>query len=385
MSGGADSTALLHLAAMARAHLADPAIHVVTVDHGLRAGSAAEARTVERLCRSYGLPHRTLLWRGGESVGNLSAAAREARYDLLGQAAWSVGAEAVVTAHHLDDQFETHLLARARGGEGGALAGMRPVRALRPGVVLARPFLGIGGARLKATLVQAGIAWCEDPTNRDMHYARARLRAALKDGAVDASQVPAALERAGRERDAHDREVRSAIANAGMTVRDDGSLDIVTAELSTLEPGIGRAAIGRAVTAAGGGLYPPQADKLARLVDGLGADEGCATLGGACVRWRKGRATIGREYGRGGIGTVPVTAGRAWFDRRFVVSGPLPGTIAALGVLARGNAAERCLPVLISPTGEAVARHPAIRPWRDGPPHVLDTQESVGWRLTADL
>ncbi len=132
-------------------------------------------------------------------------------------------------------------------------------------------------------------------------------------------------------------------------------------------------------------MSPPQADKLARLVDGLGTEEGCATLGGARVRWRKGRATIGREYGRTGIGAALATAGRAWFDRRFVVSGPAPGTIAALGVLARGNAAERCLPVLISPTGEAVARHPAIRPWRDGPSAVLDTQESVGWRLTADL
>lgn len=386
MSGGADSTALLHLVAMARAHLADPAIHVVTVDHGLRAESAEEARFVERLCRSYGLPHRTLHWhRGGAGGGNLSAAAREARYDLLGQFAWTVGASAVVTAHHLDDQIETHLLARARGAEGRALAGMRPVRALRPGVVLARPFLDVAGARLRATLAQAGIAWCEDPTNRNMHYARARLRAELKDGTVDAVGVTAALEKAGYERVAHDRAVGSAVRSAGVTVDESGSIDIMAETLSALEPELRRAVIGRAMTAAGGGLYPPQPDKLARLADRPYAGEGCATLGGARLRWRDGRVTIGREYGREGIGRTEARAGRTWFDRRFVVSGLDAGTMVALGTFARGNATERCLPVLVSPTGEVLARHPAIRPWRGGPLNVLDARESVGWRLMADL
>ncbi|WP_285295127.1 tRNA lysidine(34) synthetase TilS [Aureimonas altamirensis] len=386
VSGGADSTALLHLAAMARAHLADPAIHVVTVDHGLRAESADEARSVERLCRSYGLPHRTLRWhhRGGRS-GNLSAAAREARYDLLGRFAWTVRAGAVVTGHQLDDQIETYLLARARGAEGRALAGMRPVRALRPGVVLARPFLGIAGTRLRATLSQAGIAWCEDPTNRNMHYARARLRAALKDGTVDAEEVPGALEKAGRERVAYDRAVGSAIRSAGITVDESGSIDIVAETMSVLEPELRRAVIGRAITAAGGGLYPPQSDKLARLADRSYAGKGYATLGGARLQWRDGRVAIGREYGREGIGPTEATEGRAWFDRRFVVSGLDAGTMVALGAFARGNATERCLPVLVSPTGEALARHPAIRLWRGGPSNVLYARESVGWRLMADL
>ena len=370
---------------MARAHLADPAIHVVTVDHGLRAESAEEARFVERLCHTYGLPHRTLHWQGGAGGGNLSAAAREARYDRLGQFAWTVGAGAVVTAHHLDDQIETYLLAKARGGDGRALAGMRPVRALRPGVVLARPFLGIPGARLRATLSQAGIAWCEDPTNRNMHYARARMRAALQDGTVDAAGVPAALEMAARERIAHDRAVASGLRNAGVTVDDDGSLHIATKSLHALEPELRRAVIGRAITAAGGGLYPPQADKLARLAERLAAGDGCATLGGASVRWRDGHAVIGREYGREGIGRASAQASGTWFDRRFVVSRLDAGMLVALGVFARGNATERCLPVLVSATGEALARHPAIRPWPGGPSHRLDAQESVGWRLMANL
>lgn len=376
---------MLHLAALARAHLADPDIHVVTVDHGLRAGAADEARAVARLCGVYGLPHQTLHWQGDKRVGNLSAAAREARYDLLGQAAWNLKAETVVTAHHLDDQIETHLLADARGGRGRALAGMRPVRALRPGVVVARPFLGIAGARLRATLRQAGIEWCEDPTNRDMHYARARLRAALQGGELDGAAALAALEHAGRERAEHDCNVLAAISATGVTVDDGGTIQLDMTALAALEPDVRRALLARAVTAAGGTLYPPPAEKLDRLSQGFHAEAGNATLGGACFRWRDGRAMIHREYGRAGIAVDPATPDRLWFDRRFVISGEASGTIVALGALGRGNAVERCLPVRVSQTGEVLARHASIRPWANGPAQLLNARESVSWRLMADL
>src|SRR5436309_14873865 len=93
VSGGPDSLALMWLAARWRRALArGPRLIAVTVDHGLRAEAAAEARQVKRLARSLNLPHRTLRWTGAKPKTGLPAAARAARYRLLVQAARANGA-----------------------------------------------------------------------------------------------------------------------------------------------------------------------------------------------------------------------------------------------------------------------------------------------------
>src|SRR5260370_1009916 len=84
VSGGPDSIALMWLAARWRRALArGPRLLAVTVDHGLRAEAAAEARDVKRLAHILDLPHRTLRWTGAKPRTGLPAAAREARYRLL--------------------------------------------------------------------------------------------------------------------------------------------------------------------------------------------------------------------------------------------------------------------------------------------------------------
>src|SRR5688500_15943923 len=82
VSGGPDSLALLLLA-----HAAFPGrVEAATVDHGLRAGSAAEAETVARLCGERGIPHHILSAVVAPAGEGLQAAARAARYSAL--AAW---------------------------------------------------------------------------------------------------------------------------------------------------------------------------------------------------------------------------------------------------------------------------------------------------------
>src|ERR1700722_3067929 len=93
VSGGPDSIALMWLAARWRRALSrGPRLLAVTVDHGLRDESAREARDVKRLATALGLPHRTVRWSGTKPKSGVPAAARVARYRLLGAIARRNGA-----------------------------------------------------------------------------------------------------------------------------------------------------------------------------------------------------------------------------------------------------------------------------------------------------
>ena len=179
VSGGPDSVALMWLAARWRKALSHgPHLVAVTVDHGLRAESAREARDVKQLAKTLDLPHRTVRWAGAKPKTGLPAAARDARYRLLAKAARTNGAAHVLTAHTRDDQAETLLMRMARGSGLAGLAAMAR-QSQRDGVVLVRPLLDISKARLVATLKRAKIDFADDPTNSDTGFTRPRFRALM--------------------------------------------------------------------------------------------------------------------------------------------------------------------------------------------------------------
>ncbi|MCC5779950.1 tRNA lysidine(34) synthetase TilS [Nitratireductor sp. B36] len=179
VSGGGDSLALLLLLQEFLDSQADaPALTAVTVDHGLRAEAADEARFVAGLCASRGIAHRTMVWRGEKPATGLSAAARSARLELLAQAAQSVGAGLVFTGHTRDDQAETVSMRAARGtGRGGA--GIAPASLHNSGIWFVRPLLACGRAELRNYLAKQNIRWIDDPTNDDPNYERVRVRRSL--------------------------------------------------------------------------------------------------------------------------------------------------------------------------------------------------------------
>jgi tRNA(Ile)-lysidine synthase len=179
VSGGPDSVALMWLAARWRnAFARGPKLIAVTIDHGLREEAAREAREVKSLARGLEIEHRTLRWTGDKPRRGVPAAAREARYRLLAQAARAARATHVLTAHTRDDQAETLLMRLLRGSGIAGLSAMAR-ESERDGILLARPFLDVPKARLVATLDKAGIAFADDPTNRDTAFTRPRLRALL--------------------------------------------------------------------------------------------------------------------------------------------------------------------------------------------------------------
>jgi tRNA(Ile)-lysidine synthase len=219
VSGGPDSTALLLMAAAwARRRGARPRLEAATVDHGLRPESGEEARAVAKLCAELGLPHRLLVWRGAKPKTRVQERAREARYRLLAQCAREIGAETIVTAHHLDDQAETTLFRLLRGSGIGGLRAMA-ARAPRDGLVLARPLLGLPKRALIAYCEAAGVAFVRDPSNDDPHYARARLRAlmgALAAEGLDAPALARLARRAGQVEEALTRQAEAAEARLGL-------------------------------------------------------------------------------------------------------------------------------------------------------------------------
>lgn len=257
VSGGPDSVALMWLAARWRRSLArGPELTVVTVDHGLRPEAAREAREVKRLAAELGLVHRTLRWRDAKPKTGLPAAAREARYRLLAQAARKAGASHVLTAHTRDDQAETLLMRLLRGSGIAGLAAMARLTT-RDDIVLARPLLDVPKSQLIATLKRAKVGFADDPTNRDAAFTRPRLRALLPQLAAEGgdartlARLSARLARAnaavevltdGAERflrlrdrgDAPQHDVRSFVATAFATLPEEVRLRLLLRAIGAL-------------------------------------------------------------------------------------------------------------------------------------------------------
>lgn len=174
LSGGADSLALAAATAFEAPKLGLRAASL-TVDHGLQEGSDAVASQAARAAAALGLdPLIVRVDVAGE--GGPEAAAREARYGGLRDAAADVRAAAVLLGHTLDDQAETVLLGLARGSGATSLQGMAPVREDADGVRWVRPLLGVRRETTRAFCVASALTPWDDPHNRDERYARVRVR-----------------------------------------------------------------------------------------------------------------------------------------------------------------------------------------------------------------
>ena len=103
VSGGGDSVALMHLLAGWAKRTRRPPPAVVTVDHGLRADSARDARQVQRWAKAVGLEARVLRRSGPRPRAGIEAAAREARYRLMGEWATRQNIAALYVGHTRDD------------------------------------------------------------------------------------------------------------------------------------------------------------------------------------------------------------------------------------------------------------------------------------------
>lgn len=171
-SGGADSICL----AFALSQIQGACV-IAHIRHDIRANTdTGEDRTLVRaLADAWGVPCvvRDLAVR--DSPGNLESNARDGRYALLQEIAKEQECNAIAIGHHADDQLETILMHLMRGSGVRGMRGMSTSTQFDD-VPVIRPMLDVTRDEIERLLVDAGITWREDETNRDTAFLRNRVR-----------------------------------------------------------------------------------------------------------------------------------------------------------------------------------------------------------------
>jgi len=172
LSGGLDSSVLLHLLAGLAQREALPPLSAIHIHHGLQMVADSWPAQCRRLCDALGVPLQVdyVQVQPGASI---ERAARQARYaafrTLLG------AGEVLLAAQHRDDQAETLLFRLLRGAGVQGLAAMPASRSLGAGHLL-RPLLSCSRAELQAYADEHRLRWVEDPSNADNRFSRNYLR-----------------------------------------------------------------------------------------------------------------------------------------------------------------------------------------------------------------
>ena len=328
VSGGSDSLGLLVLLRDMRT-TDGPDLYAVTVDHGLRKESAAEADEVARICAGLDVAHHTLKWTGWDGQGNLPDQARRARYSLMADWAEKHGIDDIAVGHTANDLAETFLmrLGREAGVDGlSAMAGTWQVGR----TTFHRPLLQASREALRDMLHTKGYDWVEDPSNDDAAYARVRARkalVALKPLGIDIMGLAAV---ARHMRDVRHTLYRYVLQAARDLVRlEAGDLLIDHAGLGTLPPEISRRLIQAALRWVSGAEYAPRGRAMTDLMQAIAAGRDM-TLSGCLILHSGGQIRVTREYNA--VADLRCDLAEEW-DGRWLFKGPKSqgAKIAALG------------------------------------------------------
>ncbi len=361
VSGGADSMALAILAdAWARAR--GGSLLALTADHGLRPESGQEAATTAERLRGLGIAARVLTIADLPYGPGIAERARAARYRILREACAEQGILHLLLGHHAGDQAETVMI-RVLGGSGGrGLAGMAMV-AEQASLRLVRPLLTVPPAALRRFLAARGVAWVEDPSNRDDRAMRARVRRLRGDpsGEGEGTQVLLqAVRCAGRQRTSDDRAIAGVLA-ARVLIRPEGFALLTQ---GALPPG----ALAQLLRCLAGAPFAPGMDQVADLAARMRP----ATLWGVRIlpAGRLGNGWLLVREAAKVASPVPARDGATW-DGRFRLHSArdnLDGaTFGALGDAAAGLRRYSRLPATVLRTmpalwrGNVVAAVPHLR------------------------
>ncbi len=177
LSGGPDSVYLLHrLHELKNKH--GFFLIAVHFDHEWRESSKADAAFCKKLCTeldvAFVLERASTLKKQFISNGSKEALARDMRRYVFEKTLKEYDADAVLLAHHLDDQQETFFINLIRGTSLTGLCGMASINAF-----YVRPMLDVPKKEILEYLEAYSIPFCVDPTNTDDAFLRNRIRSSV--------------------------------------------------------------------------------------------------------------------------------------------------------------------------------------------------------------
>lgn len=178
VSGGADSVALMHGFFALRSKMGFTLI-IAHFDHNLRKSSVRDQRFVMKEAAALSLPFFSKVNEMSAPLsGSIEEFARNQRYEFLCSLARQENADAVVTAHTLDDLAETVLMRVMRGT---GLAGLQAIlpRRLFCDIPLIRPMLSTTRKEVELFLSEINKAFVNDPTNSSLDFTRNKVRKML--------------------------------------------------------------------------------------------------------------------------------------------------------------------------------------------------------------
>ena len=339
--------------------------HAVTVDHGLREDSAAEAEEVANWAKSAGVPHTILKWESERKLSNLQSQARDARYGLIGDWMKALGLSQLLTGHTQDDQAETLLIRLTRGSGLEGLSGMS-TRARFPtsqhrDLTLLRPLLSFPHKRLVATLQACGQTWFEDPGNSNPKFQRTKMRAlapVLSDVGIPPEKLSGAMAHLRRAND-YIRAQSAEFVRHAVTFEAWGYALLSTVAFREVHAEIGLRTLARLLQVVGGSAYPPEFDSVRDLLEWLVKDANPRgrTLGGCRLARREpGTVLLAREeellLAEAPMVGLVSRQSTVW-DRRFEISLTEKSFEGSLEVRALGLEGLQQIPKgLASPTVE---------------------------------
>jgi len=304
VSGGGDSMALCLLL---KEWCTTQGVNLtaLTVDHGLRENSRAEAEQVSKWMMEASICHNILSWAGEKPTTNIQDEARKARYDLMGNWCAKNNVTHLCLAHHQDDQAETFLLRLFRGSGVDGLSAMEQKAGFpisdgsRNFPALCRPVLDVAKSRLMENLKLCKQEWIEDPSNQNENFARIKIRSLLTLSDIDglnSERLSLTAKRMRRVRSLLEDLTEKAESDY-VTYHDLGYATLNKSFTEKLHEEISLRLLSEILQKISGGHYAPRHNKLSSLYENLKQDpfSGQTLLGCIVFSLSKNEIIFARE------------------------------------------------------------------------------------------
>ncbi|MCC2646496.1 MAG: mesJ [Rickettsiaceae bacterium] len=322
VSGGADSLALLVLAKK-WAEEKNHKIVALTVDHGLRSESAAEAEYVAKICKQSLIEHYTLKWEHSGVTSNIQEAARAARYELLTEFCKSKDILHILTAHHADDKLENFFIRLSRGS--GLMGFAEHNIHYYNSIEILRPFYNFTKDNCYQLLQRNKIKHIEDPSNDSNKYLRSELRGKMQEffnlnniePHLYKQRILSSIENLSLAAKTVEQAFTDCLVNS-CTIHPEGFAKINLTNYVKFSGEEKLLTLSHILTVISGQSSVPRYDSVKQLYIKIIENNTIkSTLHGCSIHLSKGSLCIFREYGKNIPEKLPLQNGAYWDNRYY--------------------------------------------------------------------